>query len=229
MDTIRHTARAVSGHYGIPTPVTNMQTKHSFSLAPPSTIRGYIESLMGLSRGEFEGEIAFGVMAPPVGFGKVLRMNTAWGNAEGKPDPALGLDANGKPKKTKGESNATLRRPYYWDIYYGMSYQIAVRGPLTERLAAALRGEVERYGILSLGTSEDEVYEVTEEAEEARWVVPGKMFVLPVVSGEGWNKREPLMGRFSLTVDKKVDIPEEAWIKFVRAAPAKKPKKSEAK
>ena len=65
----RYTAKMTSGHYGFPTPTRTGVMKFSSPHPHLSTIRGHLESLMGLQRGEFEGDIALGILGHPSGKG----------------------------------------------------------------------------------------------------------------------------------------------------------------
>lgn len=212
METLRHSVHAVSGHYGVPAPVNTLQVKHSFAYVPFSTVYGYLESLMGLNRGEFQGSIAIGVLHPAQGHGKILKKSYVMANL--KQPKKTEDDASSEQVEDKKLRGVIIPRPIIWETYYDVGYQIAVRGSVEtiNRLKEALQGNVERFGILSLGTSDDEVYDITTGSEAAYWIVPGKAFLLPVESQEGWGKRTPQYGKFTLSAEKTEAIPEEAWL-----------------
>jgi len=161
---------------------------------------------MGLQRGDFEGDIAFGLVKQPGGKGAPLHLNTAYSTIPGWP----GIQV--------------AKRPWTWETFYDVEYHVAVRGPLLEHLGQALRGETPRFGVLSLGTSDDEICDIELGEAEAQWIVPGRDFPLIIESQEGRTNRTPKMGRFTLG-PRQVAVPEEAWRSFVRAPqPSKKGK-----
>jgi len=206
---LRLIVRATSVHFGIPIPVKTGGLKSSFKYPPPSTVRGMLESLLGLQRGEFVGDIAIGILRPPGGRGTPLYSNT--GEANGKHPRNVLMYA--KENKDAPSKPVTLMQPYRHEIFYDVEYQFAVRGPMIEQIRCALRGDVERFGVLSLGTSDNEVYDIVEESVDAQWIVPGTAFPLIVESRVGPKNRQPVMGRFELS-PKMEDIPPTAWISY---------------
>lgn len=215
MSEFRHTVSAVSGHYGYPGMVPSGGLKTSFKYPSPATVRGYLESAMGMERGSFEGDIALGILRAPSGHQTTLRKNHIFKSATGE-----------KPVGPDGKKIGALYEPriFSWEVWLDVTYQVAVRGPMADRVRKALQGEGTRYGVLSLGTSDDVVHDTTEEAVPARWVVPGTQFPLIIESKTSFSQVSPTMGRFALSAES-LDIPEEAWLSMRVVTPKKARKK----
>ena len=72
---------AISGHYTVPGPTAAGAggLVATFPIAPPSTIRGFLESLCGLSGGQFHDlQFTYGYRAAPEGRGQLLRTAAVW-------------------------------------------------------------------------------------------------------------------------------------------------------
>lgn len=168
---------AVSGHYTIPGPSASGSggLMPSYPIAPPSTIRGFLESLCGKSRGTFaKVEFTYGYRKEPEGRGNLLRKCAVWSSS--------GHDGSGEGF-----------RPLHYDTLVGVSYWIEVVG-MDAELQDALQGKVERNegGPLYLGESFDlvtSVREVLSVDSGATKVVPGRTLVMPWVSGCGFGNR----------------------------------------
>lgn len=181
MLTIR--VEAVSGHYRVPGNVEQSGIAPTFAVAPPSTVRGFLESLCGSTCGSFEGEFAYGWLRDPQGYGLLHRRVQVW--ASGGMKPRL-------------ERNRTINVEMLFDV----AYAVAVRGPWADRVRAALEGDVERFGVLYLGESTDLVTWIAplngDASNGVRWVVPGTSLRLPVVSGRGYDSITAAYGTFDI-------------------------------
>lgn len=185
---------AMTGHYRMPGQANLMQTVRTFPVVPYSTVRGFVESLLGMEWMTLRGiRLAIGVRQPPRGRGDVFRKDHAWAS-DGVGD--------------KGE----MIRPVHRETLFFPSYRIGVEGDsqTINNLRAALRGEVDRYGLLYLGESEDLVDWVGEETGSAKWLVPGVEIALPVRTVRGWDNLNSTYGRFNL-VEAEAP-PPEAWV-----------------
>lgn len=195
---IRVSVHAVSGHYRVPGAVEVGGLARSFPVAPPSTVRGFVESLCGLAPGRSEGtRIAYGQLSPPVGQGAVLRLDHVWSSS----------GAKGKTKGAKGEAT----RPVRHETWVGVAYQVAIDGPVEPLVHQALAGEVSRYGVLSLGESDDQVWWIAAEVRPARWVVPGQEMALIEVADRGYDRISPVWGQFALSRPAQ-HVPDDAWL-----------------
>jgi len=188
MDQIRLHVGALRGHYGFPGRNGIFSVRQTAQVPHVSQIPGFLESACGDELGSFKGRYAYGRVCAPLMQGRLLRKDKVFHGAN--PDP--------------------LGRPCYWEALFGVEYQVVVEGTYVERLRAALRGELPRYGVLSLGTSEDEVWLLKEADKAAEWVTPGKAFPLIVKPQRGYKNRRPQYGFFDLT-EFREDIPIEAW------------------
>lgn len=178
---------AVTGHYTVPGPSASGAggLVATFPIAPPSTIRGFLESLCGLSGGQFvDTEFTYGFRAVPEGRGQLLRKALVWSSSA--------------PKK------GTVSRPLHYDTFFGVRYWITVQGD-TNLIQKALNGDVERKigGPLYLGESFDlvtSVYEVDAVQDEGGGctVVPGRAVVMPWISGRGFGLRNAVMRAYAL-------------------------------
>ena len=74
---------AVTGHWGMPGQVPQGATAASYPYAPPSTIQGFLESLVGAPRGAFKGRFAYGLLREPGGHGFMDRRVHVWASQEG--------------------------------------------------------------------------------------------------------------------------------------------------
>lgn len=201
---------AVSLHAGRPLPPDQGATLTTTDFPPPSTVKGFIESLTGKERGWFRGRVAVGLLKDPGGRGTVLKKGTYWSNARG-------VGPDGKPISSDHQSTS---RVVNWDFLLDVAYRIVIDGSpeQEEVLRQSLRGEIARYGILSLGTSEDEVYMLNEKEAPARWLVEGQQHPLTVTTGHGFSDRNPVYKTFDLLGEPIVDVPEGAWVSYGTAS-----------
>jgi len=88
------------------------------------------------------------------------------------------------------------------ETLFDLNYRVLVRGSWEPRVHAALEGRVARFGVLSLGESQDIVTWIAEVPEEApaQWVVPGTQVPLIVRSGRGYDRISPTFGAFDFGV-----------------------------
>lgn len=189
---------ATTGHYTIPGPTASGAggLVASFPIAPPSTVRGFLESLCGLSGGQFaDTKFSYGYRASPEGRGQLLRKASVWASKAMEK-----IDGKWVPKQL-GE---TLR-PLHFDTLFGMKYWIRVEGAETALIHRALLGEVERKigGPLYLGESSDLVTsvretDVIENEGGGCTVTPGRTVVMPWVSGRGYGTRNAVMRAYDL-------------------------------
>lgn len=186
----------VSGHYRVPGQVGQGQTASTYPIAPPSTVVGFLESLCGVESGTLVGDtqVAMGFVRRPQGHGILLRKDHSW--------------ASGGIKPTTGGKAENIRAALHETLFF-ISYRIAVRGPFVERIRAAMAGDVDRYGVLSLGESEDAVDWICEEDGRAEWLVPGSAFTLPVKAGRGYKTINPVFQNFDFIESD--TPPEMAW------------------
>ncbi len=185
--------RVTSGHYRMPGQVEQGGTQTSAPIAPPSCIRGFLESLVGERSGSFRGSFAYGYAEPPRGHGFLLRR-------------AHVLRSYSKVKGEPTGSGIEGIRTVSVETYLDLSYRILVRGDWETRVLAALAGDVERFGVLSLGESQDLVVWIEKVPIEtpARWVIPGTMMTLITASGRGFDRISAKYGTFDFG-------PEPAW------------------
>lgn len=190
-DVLTMRVDAMSGHYKLPGPVKDRYVAASFPIAPPSTMRGFLESNVGSESGTFEGEFAYGWLRRPLGHSRMLRRIQAETSA-----------AKFISVRDGKERIGMMARPIFVDTLFDLSYCVMVRGPWVARCREALAGNVERYGVLSLGESTDIVSwvgELPEPPPSVQWVVPGQQMVLPVKSGRGFsNLTDTVFGSFDL-------------------------------
>lgn len=183
----------MTGHYRVPGNVDNMGNAPTFPIAPPSTIRGFIESLCGKERGWFTGKVAYGWLGrdgegvfEPLASGSLLRKAHVWSSS--------GMKGPGKTKYGQ------VTRPIHVHTMFDLHYRILIDADEEQEqvIRAALRGEVDRYGVLSLGESDDVVSWMAEDVSDTpvRWVVSGHMMPLPVKSGQGYNNINPTIKMF---------------------------------
>ena len=175
---------AVSGSYAIPGPSASGSggLVPSYPIAPPSTIRGFLESLCGKQYGEFKDLVfTYGYRSEPEGRGLILRKDSVWSSS--------GLKGSGE-----------LKRPLHHETFFGMHYWIRVEG-LDGLLREALQGEAPRFGPLFLGESADLVTNVREIPEiplGATKLVPGRAYVMPWISGRGFGQRNAVLKSWDL-------------------------------
>ena len=181
VDTVLLAVDVISGHYTIPGPTAAGAggLVATFPIAPPSTIRGFLESLCGLNFGDFNDlSFSYGYRATPEGRGQLLRRASVWAST---------------PPHQTGE----VVRPLKFDTFFGLQYWIRVEGAIAvEIVQKALRGNMPRElgGPLFLGESGDLVSSVRElgyiePAEGACEVVAGKTVALPWRSGRYYGTR----------------------------------------
>jgi hypothetical protein len=190
MPTVTLAVDAITGHYTVPGPTAAGAggLVATFPIAPPSTIRGFLESLCGLSGGQFADlNFTYGYRAAPQGRGQLLRKARVWAS---------------KGKDVEGDAPS---RPLHFDTFWGVKYWITVTGPEVDLIVRALDGDVERKigGPLYLGESSDIVTsvrpipEVTDEGGGCT-VVPGRTIVMPWISGRGYGIRNAVLRAYDL-------------------------------
>lgn len=186
---IRLLVETVSGHFRVPGQVIGspLGEAATFPIAPPSQIRGAIESLCGRDFETFEGEFAYGRFAPPEGFGILTRRAQVWSTSGDKSEKKGRVG-------TGGEVIRAIRVP----TYFNLSFCIAVRGPWEDLVRAAVRGDVARQGVLSIGESGDFVSWLAEDDSDrpVQWVVPGRRMLLTTRAGRGYSNMTATYGRF---------------------------------
>lgn len=189
--------KAFSGHYKVPGRVPNLLTANTFPTAPVSCVVGMLESFAGQERGSFQvsgSRVAIGRTKKPWGRGEILQQMTTFRNLPGG--------------KGLGTGSAPIRK----EILFDLGYRFVVEGDFESCLRLALQGEVQRYGTLYLGRSDDVVTWIDEAEPEAEWLVPGQRFHLPVKThGFDFQKVLPVYSGFTFSVPA-TDIPAEAWI-----------------
>ncbi len=192
----------VSGHYRVPGQGGQGVTAASFELAPPTTVMGFLESLCGEESGSFgpENQVAIGLVNPNQGHGFLARKDHNWNSGGIKP----------KSGGAGEDIRMVLRETHFF-----LSYRISVRGPYAEKIRKALNGEVDRYGVLSLGESGDVVDWLCEETGDANWLVPGTQVVLPVKTGRGYGTMDTVYRSFDFT--DAGEPPEAAWLNLAAA------------
>lgn len=175
-----------SGHYGYPGVTQNLGLKYSAPVPHPSTIQGFLESLMGMKWQTLKGRFAYGVKQAPVGRAEVLRtVHTLMSIAATQP--------RGKEHRNEGTRVSKVEK-WFWP-----QYTIVYEGPLESTLRASLKGEVERFGTVYLGESDDLVDVVAETDDlTARWVVPGTSTLLTVKTKHGFSDLKPEYKAFDL-------------------------------
>ena len=197
---IRLYVETPTGHYRIPGQVGQGEVASTFPVPPPATIKGFLESLTGSTRGSFQGEFAYGRARLPAGYGMIYQRVHVWASG--------GIKAKGSlPQQTRTCHVETLIDP---------AYVILVRGSWEAKVQSALRGDVERYGVLYLGRSADFVTWLDEfkgDLDPIEWIVPGKEIRLITRSGRGYDHINPDYGTFSLRPG------EPHWFKIGTASP----------
>lgn len=189
MPTITLFVDAISGHYTIPGPTASGSggLVASFPIAPPSTIRGFLAALSGLSTQDLlDLKFSYGYRKPPEGRGQLLRKAAVWAS------------------KTAPQVGETIR-PLLIDTFFGMQYWITVEGDVSDRIRQVLHGDGERPkgGYLYLGESSDLVTSVREsndkkDAGGGCMVVPGRKVVMPWISGRGYGIRNAVLKGWDL-------------------------------
>jgi len=192
MDRISLEWRPVTGHYRVPGAVETMGTARCYPFAPLSTWAGAIESLCGKEFGDFRAsgsKMSVGWIQRPKGRGTLLR-------------------------KEQGLANVTVShegwRPVLREVLFLPVYRCDVRGPYAEQIRKSLRGEVERYGVLSLGDSDDMVDWLCETTKPAEWLIPGNEFLLPLRVNRSWDKLAPELKGFQFS-GLSDNPPDNAW------------------
>lgn len=184
-----------SGAWAVPGPTQNMGRVRSYPIAPPSTIQGFLESLIG-REGPLSWNYAYGWLRQPSAKGEILRTDHVW-------------SSSGLKNDQRGEHT----RPLVHERFYDFSLLVAVSGTREDEIRASLRGEVSRYGNLSLGTSEDlvSVSELDGITQPVEWVVPGNRMALPIRATKGYGNLNPQYRGFSFAIPGTC-IPDTAWI-----------------
>lgn len=177
------------GHYGFPGRNGSFSQRATAPVPHVSTVRGFMESICGDELGTFQGRYAYGRVHLPKMMGRIFRKDSV------------------PPRQKKEQAS----RPCYWNVLFGVAYQVIVEGEYEDRLRLGLKGELSRYGILSLGTSDDVVWLLREYAREAQWVVPGQAFPLVVEPQRGYTNLRPKYGYFDLTPHQ-LEPPSNAWV-----------------
>lgn len=175
-------------HWNIqPGRVPTLGIRTTSKMPSPTTVRGFLESMCGDS-GVFQGELAYALVKGPIGQGNLLRVSNVINSV--------------------GEAT----RPVWWETLFGIQLRIAVRGPYVERAILGMKGELDRYGVLTLGTSYDAVVGVWEnDTIPAQWVVPGMAFPLIVDRTFGFQNQNPTYKMFDLS-ESLAAPPENAWM-----------------
>lgn len=201
------TVHALSGHYRMPGATSFAQ---SYEIAPVSTLVGFLESACG-ETGTFEGRFAYGWSRRPLGRGVLLRQCFKQvSNVPGAP--------KGSPKVTEAMT------PTKVETWYDMVYQVAVQGPWEEKLRQGFQGNLPRFGVLSLGESENGILNIREDVlNDTEWLVPGHELALPIQppnsplkSGTPDKQYTTLISpqRMFRLSSPMGEIPEEAWIEW---------------
>lgn len=228
---------AHSGHYKIAGQVGMGRIACSHPIAPISTMRGFLESLMGEGNGSFEGEFAYGFLHEPGGHGMLYRKSQVWvsdgtpgsvkalfrdpeGNihyqrkvvveSKGKPRNTW-VDLDGIPTEEDGEvriktlagANSESIRPFHIETFFDLTYIVLIKGPQAAKIREAIAGNVERFGVLYLGTSDDAVTWVGEyegSLEAVQWVVPGTTIPLTITAPYGYGNYSAEYGSFDLNI-----------------------------
>ena len=189
-----------TGHYGRPGAVKQGQTHTTLPFPPPSTIRGFLESLGGMNRGELKGEFAYAVKSAPWGAGTILRRDHVW---------TSGMPNDPWSKNRKGENyRVTGVRMHFLPSYY-----VAYKGSQEDVLRSAVAGKVKRSGVLSLGTGDNAVTALSEvsfpTSREALWIVRGDEFRLTVHTTETAHRMEGRWASFALCPS--TTLPSAGW------------------
>lgn len=194
-----------SGHYRRPGNVSNLQVQQTFPFPPPSGIKGFVESLCGIYQSDpAKTRYAIGRVGGPWGHGLILRKAHVW-----CPD-GVKINKKGDKKGEVGEGGEAIR-PVSVDTIFKVSYQIGVDGELEALVRKALKGEVDRTGILYLGESDNLVYWLVEEERAAEWLIPGDKWPLPIKTQRGYDKVRPTYRTFGLSGAMPTP-PSEAWL-----------------
>lgn len=205
---IRFFAQTLSGHYRVPGSSSTLAVIRTFPIAPPSTVVGFLESMVGEESGAFrasESRFAFGWVQRPRGRGEILRTDHVWATGQV-------LSGNADPQKQKRHGAAMEgQRPTKRETLFHMEYQFAVDGPFEDLIHKGIAGDVSRYGVLSLGESEDAIGWLDEGSKDAEWLIPGSRFALPVVAPKGYGILNPTYRGFDFSPPQK-EVPDEAWL-----------------
>lgn len=191
---------AHTGTYLMPGDVAAFCEAASFPIAPPSTLRGFIESLAGQERGWFQGEVAYG-WAPnedgsyePLGSGTMLQQAT-----------------QGSAGFRKEFGSWFSFRPIHKPLILRPRYRVLIKASEAQetQIRKGMEGEADRYGILCLGKSDDVVNRLEEVPEDAPalWLTDGNALRLTVGTTTGFRNYSPVYKTF--------DYGEEPyWISF---------------
>lgn len=167
-------------YHGLPHVAAAGGVAISTPMAPPSTIVGFLESMCGKRSGWFLGtksSVAYGLKSKPKLSGTILRTTyteprapkTDKSDSKDQPDPEEKPDPSVKKATSK---KVEVTRPVARVVNFYTSYLIAVVGEAEKEVRLALDGKVKRYGVLSLGESDNMVNLVTEvpNATNALWL-----------------------------------------------------------
>ena len=181
---------AFSGHYKVPGAVDTAGLASSYPVAPVSTARGFLESLAVETPGSFQGRFAYGLLREPSSYGHVYRSSHIWSSSGQK-----GSQIPGHYRLPEEQ------RPFAIEVFFDMEYVFLVEGPWEEKIRDAVAGKTDRYGVLSLGSSDDPVThlgEYTGPLDAVKWVVPGNTIPLPVHAPYGYHTVHPTVKVFDL-------------------------------
>lgn len=199
---LRLEVEAVSGHYRIPGAIENNAVAQTFPIAPPSTIKGFLESLAGDPIGSFSGKFGYGQISKPLGFGVLPH----------------------KASYASSSDSGEVRRFIKKVVFYGIRLSIAVDSPAIEsKIVKALKifppvpslGQECQQNVLYLGESEDLVNWIWLGKETpTEWIVPGTRMALPYLTVWGYKNLCPKYQMWDFT-QKEVAVPESAWISYL--------------
>lgn len=182
-----------TGHFRIPGPSATLGVNAAFSLPPPSTFRGFLQSMIG-RYDELDGQFAYGITKHGSLSSSILQKTIAYSSS----------------MKNGGS------RPVIKPIMYGQYYKFLFEGPDEERFKAFLEGRAKRSGALYLGESYNLCRVVSSDTnlEEVDWVCPDEDGSLRLITKafRGWDTSHLAeYGTFSLrSVDSSNNIP---WMK----------------
>jgi len=144
--------------------------------------------------------MALGWIRRPVGRGALLRREQGFAN----PQEKIHFTDSGRVIKENW-------RPVIREVLFLPVYRCDIRGPYVELIRKALKGEVDRHSVLSLGDSDDMVDWICETDKPAEWLIPGNEFILPVRVHRSWDRLGPVTKGFQLS-ETRMTPPDEAWI-----------------
>lgn len=208
---------ALMGHYGRPGSVKALSQDPTLPFAPPSTIKGFIESMTGRQRDELQGEFAYAYLGEQ-GKASILRTSHVWmsGSVRRLPKKERHLETAEFVELYEHDRQKKYehRRPTFVDSWYVPRYAICVRGSAEGLVRKALIEGALRSGVLSLGTSDDMVTSIVERMpeDEVPWIVPGQIFRLTARTEANQHRPFQVNGTWkSYGLCSSTDVPEEAW------------------